>query len=160
MESSIAKITIDHESRQITSINHHGGKIRFRCQRCDVFCCKLGSPSLSKKDVERLKLAANDVECFLAEKHLNLFRRGDGSCIFLSFDSQAPLHKCSVYDSRPALCRLYPFEFQKVTENSYLPKLIICCNGINAKGGTVTDTKFVAEVVESLLFELVDSGLV
>ena len=160
MESSIAKITIDHKSRQITSINHHGGKIRFKCQRCAVFCCKLGSPSLSKTDVERLRLAVNDVERFLDEKHLNLFRRGDGSCIILSFDSQAPLHKCSVYDSRPALRRLYPFEFQKVTDNSYLLKLITCYNGLNAKGGTVIDTKFVAELVESLLFELVDSGLV
>jgi len=160
LESSIAEITVDHESRRIMGINHHGGMIRFRCRRCAVFCCKLGSPVLSRKDVERLKLAGNDVARFLDEGRLNLRTAEDNSCILLSSDSPTALYKCSVYDSRPALCRLYPFRFQKLTENSYSLKLIPCCNGLSVSSGNVIDTKFVARVAKSLLFELINSGLI
>lgn len=160
MDNTIAEITVDPKARRMIRIDYHEHEVTFKCQQCAVFCCKLGPPRLSQKDIERLKLARRNIDRFLDEHHLNLRTNEDGSCVFLSLDPLDALHKCSVYGFRPALCRLYPFQFQKLSENLYALTLITCCNGLNTCDGTPIDTKSAVRLVKSELFELIDSGLV
>jgi len=67
---------------------------------------------------------------------------------------------CSVYSFRPTLCGLYPFQFQKLNENSYALRLITRCNGLNTDDGAAIDTNFVVRLAKSELFGLIDLDLV
>ena len=42
------------------------------------------------------------------------------------------VYECSVYNSRPALCKLYPFYFQRIASNLYLLN-IMPCKGISLR---------------------------
>ncbi len=160
MDNTIAEITVDPKARRVIRVDHIRHEIRFKCQRCAVFCCKLGPPRLSKKDVERLELARGNVDTFLDEQHLNLRTNEDGSCVLLSPDSLDALPRCSLYDSRPTLCRLYPFQFQRLSKNLYALRLITCCTGLNTGNGVPIDMKFIIGLARSELFGLIDSGMV
>lgn len=156
-DEKIAEITIEPKTNQVTNVNFRGNQLRFRCRRCAVFCCKLGGPKLFPKDVERLKHAGYDSGMFLDVKQTSLKSRKDGSCVFLSFNDEEGLYKCSVYDSRPTLCRLYPFQFEKSELNSYALKFIPCCNGLNTDDGDLVNEKFFGESLQKILFDLVHS---
>ena len=159
MDNTIAEIIVDPKTKRVMRVNYQR-KARFKCQRCAIFCCKLGPPKLSQKDIKRLKLSGRNVNRFLDENQLNLRSREDGSCVFLSLDSLGTLHKCSVYCFRPTLCRLYPFQFQKLNENRYALRLITCCNGLNTGDGVPINKSFVVRLVNSELSGLIDSDLV
>lgn len=160
MEDRIAEVTIDLKARRLRKIHYSLSHLTFKCQRCGVFCCKLGGPTLSETDTNRLKQAGYKTTDFLDVDQNSIRSRTDGSCIFLSFDAQARLHNCSVYNLRPALCRLYPFRFERSGRNSYTLRLIPCCNGLNTKDGESVDTDFITKTTSDILFELIDTGLI
>ena len=56
-DANIAEISIEPETGNVKHIALFGNNFRFKCQRCPTFCCKLGGPKLSSKDVEQLKKA-------------------------------------------------------------------------------------------------------
>lgn len=155
----IAEIKIDPSAKQIKRISCHATHITFKCKRCGVFCCKLGGPKLSKKDTDRLKQAGKETIKFLIMGCTALRTRENGSCVFLSHDETAGLSKCSVYNFRPTLCRLYPFRLERSGRNSYTLLLIPCCNGLNTENGESLDRNFIANTIGDVLFKMRDAGL-
>jgi Fe-S-cluster containining protein len=157
---AIAELTMDAETKRITNIVFSRKDLKFKCQRCAVFCCKLGGPKLNVKDLQRLKHAGYDAEKSVkntnegdADKKL-LKEREDGSCVFLDYSHESKKHMCVIYGFRPSLCRLYPFEFEQTSENAGILKLIPLCHGLNATDGEMVDRKFVEK---NLLKAIIDS---
>jgi Fe-S-cluster containining protein len=160
LNDALAEITVDPKARKVISIDCHEPEASFRCQQCAIFCCKLGPPKLSQKDIKKLELSELNLNMFLDEHHMTLRNREDGSCVFLSSDSRNTKHRCDIYDLRPTLCRLYPFHFQKLNEEKYELNLIMCCNGLNPDDGVPIDTSFIIGLVKSELPQLIDSDLI
>jgi len=167
LSENIAEVALNPKTKHIIKVNFHQKHLRFRCQRCATFCCKLGGPKLTQRDIERIKQAGYPLEDFLEplsdrESESSVVMRGslrnreDGSCVFLKFDEKRGIHECSIYDVRPALCRLYPFDFEKVGPYSFVLKLIPCCRGLNAPRGELVNEEFVTEITdnERVLWEL------
>jgi len=154
VNENIAEVFFDPETKQIVRITFCQDGLRFKCTRCGTLCCKLGGPKLTKKDAERIRHAGHDLEDFL-EPAVNLEFKGspimlgnlknrkDGSCIFLESSSRKGVYKCSIYDFRPALCRLYPFDFERISPNSFILKFIPCCKGLNGSDGEFVDERFI-----------------
>ena len=154
LNRKIAKINLHQETKKIEGVNFYLSSLRFRCVRCATFCCKLGGPALLAKDIERIKKMGYAIEDFLDSvsrgglKALRIVRRSlksreDGSCIFLRFDAPREVYECSIYDFRPALCRIYPLDFERINSNSLVLRLIPCCRGINSKHGDLIDEEFI-----------------
>lgn len=141
-DGDIAKINFEPETRNVKNITFFIRNLRFKCKRCATFCCKLGGPMLYLKDVERLKKAGYQEVEFLDDAHGSLKNKADGSCVFLQLDKERHFSECSVYDSRPALCRLFPFHFEKISPSSFMLK-ILPCRGINRRSGELVDEKFI-----------------
>jgi Fe-S-cluster containining protein len=162
---NIAEVIFDPETKRIVRMTIYHDDLRFRCRRCAVFCCKLGGPELTKSDMERAKLAGHRMEDFM-ETTLdpkfkgppmmvgNLKNSNDGSCIFLKSSPTRGVYECPIYDSRPALCRLYPFDSEKVSPNSFTLKLIPCCNGLNTEDGELVNENFITKHLLSALLDL------
>ena len=162
MSEVLAKITLDSKSRQIRDFALLQKHFRFKCKRCATFCCRLGGPKLTGKDIERIKEAGYPVKDFLEPANSefkglsvmcgNLKNREDGSCIFLKFDVEQNRYECSIYDFRPVLCRLYPFDFDRIGSNTIVLKFIPCCRGLNLPDGDLVDEEFIANyLLDSLL---------
>jgi Fe-S-cluster containining protein len=160
MNDVVAVITLDPENRQICDLKLAQNQFRFKCKRCAALCCKLGGPVLTRKDAERIEAAGYDAKDFVEPKNGDslphvvggLKTREDGSCIFLDFDAEQNSFHCGIYDSRPALCRLYPFSFERLEGNRVALKFIPCCMGLNNPEGKVLDEEFVsATILEPLL---------
>lgn len=162
MSEVLARITINLETKQIIGLSIHQKSLRFKCRRCATFCCRLGGPKLTRKDIEQIKQAGYSVKDFLEPKNsefkgIHILRgtlknREDGACIFLKFDAEKNRYECSVYDLRPVLCRLYPFDFDLVGPNSIVLKIIPCCRGLNLPEGNLVDEEFIANhLLDSLL---------
>ena len=165
MDENIAEVIFDPEAKRIVRMTFYRDDLRFRCTRCAVFCCKLGGPKLTKSDVERVKLAGHRLEDFLETtldpkfKGLpmmvgNLRNSNDGSCIFLKSSPRRGVYECPIYDSRPARCRMYPFDFERVSPNSFMLKLIPCCNGLNAEDGELVNEDFITKHLLNALLDL------
>lgn len=162
---SLAEVVINPETKQIMNLTLHQDRLRFRCRRCATFCCKLSGPKLIDKDVEQIKQAGYSVEDFLEPTFNNEFKglptirgniknREDGSCVFLKFDVEGNCYKCLIYDFRPALCKLYPFDFEGTGPNSFLLKLIPCCRGLNNPGGEPVNEEFIVKHLLSAVLDL------
>jgi len=87
---------------------------------------------------------------FLDKRYYSLRSRADGSCIFLQHSKEKNIYECLIYDSRPILCRLYPFHFEQIHSDSFLLKLMPCL-GINRRCGELVDTKFIITHVGSFI---------
>ena len=85
-----------------------------------------------------------------------LKNREDGSCIFLKFDAGQNRYECSIYDFRPILCRLYPFDFDRVSSNIIVLKFIPCCRGLNNPDGKLVDERFIANHLLAPLLEAIE----
>jgi len=85
----------------------------------------------------------------------NLKNREDGSCVFLKFDAERGFHECSIYDVRPALCSLYPFDFEMVNPDSFVLKLIPCCRGLNDPRGELVNEEFVINCLIDAILDLI-----
>lgn len=167
LESSekVARVALNFTTKQVLDINIYQTRLRFKCKRCATFCCKLGGPKLTEKDVERIKKAGYLEEKFLEpilenEFKGNLKSRQDGSCIFLKFDTGNNRYECSIYDFRPALCRLFPFHFDKMSPNFLLLGLIPCCRGLNNPEGKPINEKFIVDNLLDALLDLTASSAI
>ena len=165
MDENIAEVVFDPEAKRIVRMTFYHDDLRFRCRRCAVFCCKLGGPILTKSDMERAKRAGHRLEDFLETtgdpkfKRLpmmvgNLKNNKDGSCILLKSSPRRGVYECPIYDSRPARCRLYPFDFERASPNSFTLKLIHCCNGLNAEDGEMVNENFITKHLLNALLDL------
>jgi len=152
-EEKIAELTLNPKTKKVEKLKLHQSNIRFKCQRCATFCCRLGGPGLSEKDIQRLKQARPNTSEFL-DAYSNLRNNEDGSCVLLKFDVKNNVYECSVYDFRPTLCRLYPFRFEKLSRSSYTLKLIPCCNGLNKEDGELVNENFIADHLLDALLDL------
>ncbi len=85
----------------------------------------------------------------------SLKNREDGSCIFLKFDVEQNRYECSIYDFRPVLCRLYPFDFDRVGSNIIVLKFIPCCRGLNKSDGNLVDERFITNHLLAPLLEAI-----
>jgi len=165
VDQEIAKIEFDSEKKQVLNIIVLRKKFRFRCKRCAVFCCKLGGPPVTESDLKRIaKMGLNPYEYVepLTSRHNwrvdavgALKRKKDGSCIFLKYDESAGLYECRIYESRPSLCRLYPFEFIREREGIGALRFISCCNGLNAYGGRIIDREYIEKNLLDAILELI-----
>jgi Fe-S-cluster containining protein len=152
---------MDPETKRITNIVFLRKDLKFKCQRCAVFCCKLGGPELNTKDLQRLKHAGYDAEKIVkntnnenADKKL-LKERENGSCVFLDYSHESKKHACVIYEFRPSLCKIYPFEFTSTGLYTGVLKVIPCCNGLNAPDGEMVNRKF----IEKNLLEAIINSL-
>jgi Fe-S-cluster containining protein len=147
-DGKIAEISIEPDTGNVKHIALFRNNLRFKCQRCATFCCKLGGPTLSSKDAEQLKKAGLTRAEFLDATNGRLKSTASGSCVFLKFDSQKQLYECTVYTYRPVLCRLYPFHAEKTSPDRFVLKLLPC-KGINRRIGAIVDEHFLIENVLS-----------
>jgi len=153
LDGNIAQISFEPGTLNVKNITFCIWNLRFKCKRCATFCCRLGGPTLSLKDVERLKKAGYKEVEFFDGAHVSLKNKADGSCIFLQLDKKRHVSKCSVYDSRPALCRLYPFHFERISPSSFLLK-ILPCRGINRHYGELVNERFIITHLLDALHDL------
>ena len=166
LKENIAKVTVDLETGRIFDICLYERKIRFKCQRCAIYCCKLGGPMLTKKDIEQIESIGYDLNEFIepAKRQYGNFPltqsmikdKGDGSCIFLRIDKKKDTYKCSIYGIRPVLCRLYPFDFERINTNSFLLRIIPCCKGLNSLDGKLVNEKFITNHLFDLVLEIIE----
>ena len=165
MNENIAEVILDPGAKRILRMTFYHDNLRFRCKRCAVFCCKLGGPILIKSDMERAKKAGHRLEDFLETtvdpkfKRLpmmvgNLKNNKDGWCILLKSSPRRGFYECPIYNSRPARCRLYPFDFERVSPNSFTLKLIPSCNGLNAEDGELVNENFITKHLLTPLLDL------
>jgi Fe-S-cluster containining protein len=153
---NIAEIILDPEMRQIIGLTLYH-RLRFKCKRCATFCCKLGGPKLSEKDIEQIRRGGYSVEEFLESASNSLKSGEDGSCIFLKFAAEKNVYTCKIYDFRPALCRLYPFELDRKSPYAFTLKLIPCCMGLNNPNGETVDKEFIARYLLDAALEVLES---
>jgi Fe-S-cluster containining protein len=146
----MAEISIEPETGNVKHIALFSKNLRFKCQRCATFCCKLGGRRLSSNDVEQLKKAGLTRAEFLDATNGRPKSTVSGSCVFLRFDSQNRFYECTVYRYRPALCRLYPFHIKKVGSDRFVLELLPC-RGINRRLGAVIDERFLIDCVLGLV---------
>jgi len=161
----IATIFLDPETKQVSDITIHKENIRFKCRRRATFCCQLGGPELTEKDIQSIvrddhkakdffvpfKGGSESSPMFLG----SLKSLDDGSCIFLRFNSKRGNYRCSIYDFRPALCKLYPFDFYKINSQSIMLKLIPCCRGLNNPDGEFVNQRFIIDSLLDAIFALI-----
>ncbi len=158
MSIEIAEITFNPKTKRLKKLELLRKDIRFKCQRCAVFCCRLGGPMLNVKDLQRLKQAGINEDNYgkIVKDNVGICLKEteNGSCVLLEYDDESKQHACSIYDVRPSLCRLYPFEFTLTSPSTGVLKIIPCCNGLNAADGELVDRKFVEK---NLLEPIMDS---
>ncbi|UCC33411.1 MAG: YkgJ family cysteine cluster protein [Candidatus Bathyarchaeota archaeon] len=151
----LARITLNPKTMQILNIIIYERKLRFKCRRCATFCCRLGGPKLTRKDALCIAQGGYAREEFLIpfRKEWNssstflgdLRSNEEGSCIFLKFNSDEGNYECSIYDSRPSLCKLYPFDFRNESPQSISLGLIPCCRGLNNPDGELVDEGYIMD---------------
>jgi Fe-S-cluster containining protein len=156
LNEKIAEVVLDPEKRQIIGLTLYR-PIRFKCKRCATFCCKLGGPKLTDKDIEHIRRAGYDTKEFLEPALNSLKSREDGSCIFLKFEAEKNVYTCKIYDFRPALCRLYPFEFNEKSPHVLALKLIPCCTGLNNSDGEAIDKDFITYYLLDAALKVLES---
>ena len=152
-DQEIARIRFDSRKRQILDILLLRKDLRFKCKRCAVFCCKLGAPLVTERDIKRLaETGINPYDFLMSIKgeygqHAGVIgvlkQKKDGSCIFLDYDKSSGLYECRIYEARPSLCRLYPFEFILEGNETGVLRFIPCCNGLNAHDGSIVNREFI-----------------
>ena len=157
MNDILAIITLDQKRRK-TEIVITQKQFKFGCIRCADLCCKLGGPKLTQNDVERIEKAGYNTKDFLGLKRGidntlkniigSLKTKQDGSCIFLQYNSKIKCSRCSIYDFRPTLCRIYPFRIENLKSSQIAFKFIPCCKGLNNQKGKIVDRDFFLEKIE------------
>ena len=152
-DGNITQISFESGTCDVKNITFFIRNLRFKCKRCATFCCKLGGPTLSLNDVDLLKKAGFKEVEFFDGAHDSLKNKADGSCVFLQLDKERHFSKCSVYDSRPTLCRLYPFHLEETSPDSFMLK-IMPCMGINRRYGELVDERFIIPHLLDALHDL------
>jgi len=162
LNENVAEVIVNPKNKRVTKIIIHQKRLRFKCQRCAVFCCKLGGPKLTERDVDRIEQASYSLEEFLELVSNNEFKslpimcgrlksKEDGSCVFLSFEAKKNVYEWSIYGVRPALYRLYPFDFERINSSFFMLKLIPCCKGLYKHDGELVNKSFVNKKLNVIL---------
>jgi Fe-S-cluster containining protein len=170
LDEAIAWITLDPKTGEFVKIIVYQKHLRFTCQQCATFCCKLGGPCLSYSDITRITEQGLGLKDYLDQISRNRSRgsrtlpgvlktRPDGSCIFLQSSFDGDCHKCAIYDSRPALCRLYPFHLELIDQTSLRLGIIPCCNGLNTPTGEIVDEDFINQHLRDSIIDILRSNL-
>jgi len=160
----VAKITFNSERKQILNITLLRKDLRFKCKRCGVFCCKLGGPIVKEADLKRIAKIGLDPFKYVAPLRRRydpqtdaigvLKQKKDGSCIFLRYDESLRLYECKIYEARPNVCKLYPFEFILEGNETGVLRFIPCCNGLNASDGRLVDREFIEKHLWNVIREI------
>ena len=109
--------------------------VRFRCIRCGICCGDTKDKSrhvlLLKNEVEQIaKATGRQIFNFAAKIEDNapysykMKKRKNGKCVFLENN------RCTIYSSRPLICRFYPFELQVSQDRKYQFLFTKECPGI------------------------------
>ena len=91
-------------------------KDTFICKCCGL-CCQKYTVKLSDKDIKSLEKLGFEKEEFAEPDDFDTkmgrysLKRINDQCIFL--DKKGKKYFCKVYDSRPSICREYPFNESK-----------------------------------------------
>lgn len=150
-QGNVAEFTLNPRTKQVERLKLGESSVRFKCQRCATFCCKLGGPKLSEEDRRRLQQIKSNPAEFL-DLHGRLKKKADGSCVFLRLDAESMIYQCVIYDFRPIQCRLYPFHVEKAGLNKYTVNLIPCCRGLNTEDGELVNEDFIVnELLDALI---------
>lgn len=155
MTKKIAEITVNPQTQEVIKISFPKTSLKFKCQRCAVFCCKCGGPQLFPKDVRNLRRSGKYADPSVGGYELALPNNEDGSCVFLSTDSDR-VFTCRVYNLRPTLCRAYPFQFERIKGNTFSMNLIPCCNGLNTPDGQPIDEHFFMSYLKKPFLDLLE----
>jgi Fe-S-cluster containining protein len=84
----------------------------FKCERC-AECCKKLYIILNDEDIKNIEKLGYSKEDFCEGELIGEFKgkfvlkKEDDKCIFLEKDKDG--YSCSIYESRPEICRKYPF---------------------------------------------------
>jgi len=161
----VARISFKGNRAEITDMIFYQGELKFKCQHCASLCCRLGGPPLAQKDINTIMKAGYDPGEFLDSTSSDRFRfsksmqsvmrnRQDGSCIFLEINKEGSTYECLIYDHRPALCRLYPFQLEVVDRQSFLLRVVPCCRGLNDPEGEPVNEEFIRRHIIKAIIDL------
>ena len=169
LKENIARITVNPKTRQILDIHLYERSLRFKCKRCAIYCCKLGGPNLTKEDTKQIEHTRRKTTEFVESVKRQygnyplipstLKSKKDGSCIFLRKDENRDIYECSIYDVRPALCKLYPFGFKRINAKSFLLRIIPSCNGLNSLDGELVNEEFITNHLSDLISEIFEESV-
>jgi len=159
LDNHIATITLDFSQKTVKDIQIIQKKFQFKCKRCSTLCCKLGGPTITKEEAQKILQSGYEFDDFVDPTENNgngvvgtLKSNKDGSCIFLRFDQTQNVYKCGIYRHRPNLCKIYPFRFEKLDADKVAVWIIPCCQGLNNPDAQEMNSQFVADfLVEPLL---------
>jgi Fe-S-cluster containining protein len=109
---------------------------RFRCTRCALCCGDTEARArhilLLKKEAENIsEMTSRPVEDFACRTEgyepyvYEMRKRTNGRCPFLEEDT------CTIYDSRPLVCRYYPFELRTLASGRLVFSSTKECPGID-----------------------------
>lgn len=110
--------------------------VTFKCKNCGK-CCRYIPGDVNSQEEQRIQERGFNNFTGASTINGNKFfkRKKDGSCYFLTDDN-----KCKIYNVRPMVCRLAPFD---VTDCDYIqdvisvqPRLDIVCPGITPGNDT------------------------
>ena len=134
--------------------------VRFKCLRC-ALCCgdarnrvrsilllRIEAESISWKTSKSLDDFAEIVEGF--EPYVYCIKKtNEGKCVFLKDNS------CSIYETRPLICRFYPFQLKNIRTERYVFEYTTECPGIGK--GTRLEKRFFEGLFKTLI-ELVNKN--
>jgi hypothetical protein len=137
----IAEIKLPKKQGELPKTIFHK-KIRFKCTRCGTFCCHLGSPEFTVDDFNALqKKFGKDLDRYIEKREIKTRQedmllpygfksnpKTQGSeCFFLERDKKGR-SSCGIYNTRPLLCRTFPFFFQQKGDRIEIS--VIPCPGL------------------------------
>jgi Fe-S-cluster containining protein len=92
-------------------------RVRYSCSKCPAYCCTYAEIEVTRRDIERLArhFCIDYVQAearytkFNPKKNVRMLRHRDdvifdSACVLLDPEKR----RCTVYTSRPAVCRQYP----------------------------------------------------
>lgn len=122
-------------------------RLKFRCIRCAVFCCKLGGPVVTVRDLVRLRAIIPRVDRMTETAYVGAVRvkvlrsKRRGECALLSEDTPNR-YRCSVYEFRPDACRTYPFKL--IRSGNRVSVMVLPCRGLSYEKGHLVDAGLVS----------------
>jgi Fe-S-cluster containining protein len=135
-------------------------KARFECQQCGRCCTSPVSLFLSSKDIEEIKKLGYDsffeiINVLYRDKFTGkavevprtiMRAREFGYCFF-----HDPVTKlCDIYNSRPEICRLFPFTRLSIDEKNIIySRPHELCRGIGK--GDLVDTLYIKSIIKECM---------
>jgi len=134
------------EGKQVRTVKLNAEGLRFKCVRCAAFCCRLGGPVVTTRDLQRLREAVLEIDDITetvivgTSRNKVLPSRPNGQCILLSKDGPNK-YRCLEYELRPDACRAYPFKL--IRHGAHLTVLVLPCRGLSYRKGELINAGFI-----------------